>query len=92
MNTAIEADDAHPALRARARRAMDELHDFVRHTTRRGQKRGEIRAEVDPEMLSTMLLSVAEGALMQSKLYGNVRPMDRAGAYLKQYIEREVRA
>jgi hypothetical protein len=70
---------------------MDELHDFVRRTVRRGQEKGEIRAQVDPKMLSTLLLSMVEGALMQSKLYGNVQPMDRAAAYLKDYIEREVR-
>jgi TetR/AcrR family transcriptional regulator, transcriptional repressor for nem operon len=92
MNTAIEADDAHPALRKRAQEAMDEWHTFVKRTVRRGKDRGEIRPEVDAEMFSSVLISMLEGAVMQSKLYGTVRSMDQAVRYLNGYIEREIRA
>jgi len=92
MNTAIEADDAHPALRKRAQAAMDEWHTFIKRTVRLGKEKGEIKPEVDPEMFSSVLISVLEGAIMQSKLYGNARSMDRAVRYLNDYIERDVRA
>jgi TetR/AcrR family transcriptional repressor of nem operon len=92
MNTAIEADDAHPALRKRAQQAMDELHDFVKRTVRRGREKGEIKPSIDPDLFSSLLISMAEGAIMQSRLYGNVESMDRAVSYLRDYIEREVRA
>ncbi len=92
MNTAIEADDAHPALRKRAQDAMDEWHVFVRRTVRRGKQRAEIRPEIDPEMFSSILISVLEGAIMQSKLYGNTHSMDQAVRYLTDYIELQVRS
>jgi len=92
MNTAIEADDTHPALRERARQAMDEWHDFVRRVVRRGQEKGEIKPAVDPEMFSSVLISTMEGAVMQSKLYGNPEPVQRAVAYLTGYLEKELRA
>lgn len=92
MNTAIEADDTHPALRQRAQDAMDEWHTYVRRTVRRGKEKGEIRATIEAEMFSTMLVSVLEGGIMQSKLYGKVEPMNQVVRYLKDYIEREVRA
>ncbi|HEY2980541.1 MAG TPA: TetR/AcrR family transcriptional regulator [Anaerolineales bacterium] len=92
MNTAIEADDAHPALRKRAQQAMDEWYEFVRRTVRRGKEKGEIQRSVDPELFSSILISTLEGAVMQSKLYGNVKAMDQAVQYLQQYIERDVRA
>jgi TetR/AcrR family transcriptional regulator, transcriptional repressor for nem operon len=92
MNTAIEADDAHPALRKRAQEAMDEWHLFVKRTVRRGKDRAEIRPEVDAEMLSSVLISMLEGAIMQSKLYGTSRSMRQAVLYLTEYIERDVRA
>jgi AcrR family transcriptional regulator len=92
MNTAIEADDAHPALRQRAQQAMDELHEVVKRTVRRGQEKGEIRSTVDPEMFSSLLISMTEGAIMQSRLYGNLESINRAVNYLHEYIDREVRA
>src|SRR5574341_566143 len=30
MNTAVEADDAHPLLRERAQQAMDDWHEYIR--------------------------------------------------------------
>jgi len=92
MNTAIEADDAHPALRQRAQAAMDEWHQFVRRTVQRGQEKGEIRPEVDGELLSTVMISMMEGGIMQSKLYGNMKHVNQAIEYLTAQIEREVRA
>ena len=92
MNTAIDADDTHPALRERARQAMDEWHQFIGRIVRRGQERGEVRADVDPAMVSTVLISTMEGAVMQSKLYGNMLPIQRAVAHLTDYFERELRA
>ena len=58
----------------------------------RGKQRGEIRPDVDPLVLSTVLISTAEGALMQSKLYGRRAPMDRAVSYLTEYLENNIRA
>ncbi len=92
MNTAIEADDAHPALRQRAEAAMDEWHQFVRRTVQRGKEKGEIRPEVNGEMLSTVMISIMEGGIMQSKLYGDMKHVNRTLEYLTDYIEREVRA
>jgi TetR/AcrR family transcriptional regulator, transcriptional repressor for nem operon len=92
MNTAIEADDTQPALRERAKTAMEEWHQFIRRIVQRGKEKGEIRADVDGEMLSSVFISVMEGAIMQSRLYGNLRPMNHAVEYLTDYLEREVRA
>jgi len=92
MNTAIEADDTHPVLREKARVAMDEWHQFVRKTVQRGKEKGEIQANLEAELFSSIFISVLEGAIMQSKLYGNLRHMNRAVDYLQDYIEREVRA
>jgi TetR/AcrR family transcriptional regulator, transcriptional repressor for nem operon len=92
MNTAIEADDAHPVLRERALAALEEWHQFVRRTVQRGKEKGEVRPDLDTEQFSSVFISLLEGAIMQSKLYGNQRHMNRAVAYLTDYIERDVRA
>lgn len=92
MNTAIEADDTHPVLREKARVAMEEWHQFMRRTIQRGKEKGEIRPEVEAELFSTIFISMLEGAILHSKLYGNMRHMNRVVNYLTDYIEREVRA
>src|SRR5690348_13374984 len=44
LNTAIEADDAHPALRDRARNAMEQMHSTIERIISRGLERQEVRA------------------------------------------------
>lgn len=92
MNTAIEADDTQPALRERAKAAMDEWYQFIRRIIIKGKERGEIRAEIDAEMLATVYLSMMEGAIMQSRLNGNLRPINKAIQYLTGYLDEQVRA
>lgn len=86
LNTAIESDDAHPALRARARQAMDELQDYIRVTVQRGIATGDFRASADPEDVATLFIAMLDGALMLSKLYGDDVHMTRAVAHLNGYI------
>lgn len=91
MNTAIEADDAHPALRERAHAAIQRwlalLHDMVAD----GIVRGEIRPEVDPDTVATVLVAALEGAVMLSKITGNREQMRRVAAHLSAYLEQTVR-
>jgi TetR/AcrR family transcriptional repressor of nem operon len=92
MNTAVESDDAHPALRARAIRAMDDWRDLIITTVSRGIERGEVRPSVDPDAFATLLIATVEGGLMMSKLYKDSIHLDRAADSMIRYIESQVRA
>lgn len=92
MNTAIEADDAHPALRDRAKGAMTDMRDTLIRIVNKGIERGEIKADTNPQNAATILISMLEGALMMSKLYGDENYMTQATEHVRQYIERELRA
>ena len=92
MNASIENDDGNPALRERARAAMDGLRGLIVRTAGRGLERGEIHAGVDPDALATVMISTLEGAVMMSKLYGDVVHVARAAAHLRRYLEESVRA
>ena len=59
LNTAIESDDGNPALRARARAAMDGLRTLIRQTVRKGIPRNEVREDVDGDELATLMISHA---------------------------------
>ncbi len=87
MNTAVEADDAHPLLRERAQLAMNEWHHYIRRTVARGIEKGQIRPETDPDTLATLIITTLEGAVMMTKLYGERDHMNRTVDYLTSYLE-----
>lgn len=91
LNTAVEADDAHPQLRQRARQAMDRWHDFMGRIVVRGIEKGEIRPEANPDKVATLLIATLEGAVMLSKLYGDGDHMSRTVDFLTDYLETAVR-
>ncbi|MEO1131297.1 MAG: TetR/AcrR family transcriptional regulator [Cyanobacteria bacterium J06639_1] len=86
LNTAIESDDTHPALRDRARQAMNAWRDMIRKIVANGSKRGEVRAEIDAETVASLWISLLEGGLMMSQLYGDRVHLDRAKQHLCAYI------
>ena len=90
LNTAIEADDAEPALLARARSAMDELSNTIQRIISKGIERGEIRPDVDGELWASVMIATLEGAVMLSKLYRDAVHMRRAVAYMRHCIERDL--
>ncbi len=87
LNTAIEADDAYPVLRDRARVAMDSLRTTIERIVTKGIERQEIRAEVDATACATIFIATLEGALMLSKLYEDPVHMQRAANHLTHYID-----
>jgi TetR/AcrR family transcriptional regulator, transcriptional repressor for nem operon len=92
MNAGIENDDGNPALRERARAAMDGLRALVVRVARGGIERGELRGGVDPDELASVMISTLEGAVMLSKLYDDPAHVARAVAHLERYLDESVRA
>jgi TetR/AcrR family transcriptional repressor of nem operon len=90
MNTAIEADDAQPALRDRARHAMDELRSSVIRIITKGSERGEVRSGVDADAWASVMIAALEGAIMLSRLYQDPEHMRRTVAFVRGCIERDL--
>jgi hypothetical protein len=86
LNTAIESDDAHPALRDRAQQAMNSWRNLISQIIAKGIDRGEIRSGVNADEVATIIIATLEGAIMMSKLYDDVIHMQRAITHLKQYL------
>jgi len=91
LNTAVEADDAQPALRERARQALGRWHAALRQIAVEGVERQEIRRDVDPDALATVLLSTMEGAGVLTRLAGDTSHVRHAVAHLTSYLETAVR-
>ena len=91
LNTAIEADDAQPALKARAAAAMDDWRDTFHRILTKGIAKQEVRPDVDADVVATLFISMLEGAVMLSKLYDDTIHMQRAADHLTQYVETSIR-
>ena len=85
LNTAVESDDAHPALLEHARRGMDRMRGLFRGVIEKGQRDGTIRADVDAEEAAALIVSALEGGMVMSKLYGASQHVNRAVAFMDAY-------
>jgi AcrR family transcriptional regulator len=87
LNTAIEADDTNPALKARARHSMTLWHRLIGRIVKDGKAAGTVRADVDPYDLASLLTASLEGGVMLSRLYDDGTHMDRVIAHLIAHVD-----
>ena len=71
LNTAIEADDTHPALRDKAMEAFRGWKANLVSVIKAGIASGEFRKDVGPEETAITLIALIEGAIMISRLTDN---------------------
>lgn len=70
LNTAVEADDTHPALRQRAIDAINFWKSKIIRLIEKGVENGEFRPGVNAEETALTLIAMIEGAIMISHLTG----------------------
>jgi TetR/AcrR family transcriptional repressor of nem operon len=92
LNTAIEADDGNPVLRARAAKALRSWLTRLQTIVEQARERGETRPGVDPKVVATLIVASLEGALMMSRLQRNDEALSRVQSHLNRYLENEVAA
>ncbi|MGG4393534.1 TetR/AcrR family transcriptional regulator [Paenibacillus thiaminolyticus] len=90
LNTAIDTDDTHPALKEKARTAMDRWRGLLGSIIRSGIDTGEFRADADSESVIIFLTAAFEGGVMISKLYDNSEYMRVTVRQMAQYITTEL--
>jgi TetR/AcrR family transcriptional repressor of nem operon len=91
MNTAVEADDGNPALRARARGALSGWMSRLTKAAEDGIAKREIDARVDCKALGQLIISTLEGALLISRLENDRGSLDQVRRHLHGYLETSVR-
>ena len=91
LNTAVEADDAYPALKERAAGAIDDWLRLVGREVKEGVKGGELSPRVDPRAVASVVVATLEGAVILSRLHDDPAHMRRAVEHLKDYLRSLVR-
>jgi TetR/AcrR family transcriptional repressor of nem operon len=92
LNTAVEADDGNPILRARARKALQAWTARLTKVISEGIKERQIRPGVDSLKLAQRIIGSLEGALLISRLTESDAPLREAREILDEYLEQNVRA
>ncbi len=87
LNTAVEADDTHPALKKRAQEAMTGWLRLVGSIVKEGIRNGEIRTGTDPRETASVVVATLEGAVMMSRLCDEPAHMVRAVDHLKEHLK-----
>lgn len=70
LNTAIEADDTHPALKKKAQEAIQYWKKAIMQLIEEGIRNKEIKATVNPEQQALAIMAMLEGMTMISNLMG----------------------
>ena len=91
MNTAVEADDGNPVLRARARKALQGWTDRLSKITSEGIQKRQIDRNVAPRQLAQLIIGALEGALLISRLQNDEEPLRAMRQHLEEYLEQSVR-
>lgn len=68
LNTAIDADDSLPFLKARAQEALKEMLDSLKYIIEKGIKTGEFNTQLNAAAEAELIFSLIEGGIMMSKL------------------------
>ena len=91
LNAAVEADDAHPALRKSALKILNGLRSGLISILEKGIYYKQLKRGIDKELYATLIIASLEGAIMMSKLSGNDDDIKRIIKHLeKQITEIEV--
>src|SRR5260370_38551370 len=87
LNTATDADDGNPVLRARVAKALRSWLTRLQTMVEHAQERGETRSGVDPKVVATLIVASLEGALMIGRLQRSDEALRRGQLHLNQYLE-----
>ncbi len=88
-NLAIEVGDHHPEARKRIAENFEGWVEWIRKCLEDAGAR--VPAEVDRHQLAQFVLTVMEGAVMQSRAHASIAPFDAAVAHLRDYFNRLLR-
>ena len=91
LNTAIDADDTHPALRAKALEALAIWEKVIQRRLEKAIACGEAKPDTDIPSFASLSISALEGAVMLSHIHKDFSHLQRVITHLVSVIERDIR-
>jgi len=87
INTATEADDNHPLLKAKVVRVMSLIKDSIKKILYRGIKEKQIEDNIDVDEFSNMLYASIKGGIIISRAEGDLFSYQQIENYLNKQID-----
>jgi AcrR family transcriptional regulator len=87
LNTSVEADDAFPFLKTRARAAQNEMLNSLTHIFQAGKKNGELKPTIQPQREAEMMYALIEGGIVMAKINDNPQTLNRILDRIKEHID-----
>ncbi len=86
-NTATEADDTHPLLKKKAENAFIFWRNALQSQLKLGIKTAEIKPDVNLDEFISVLMSLIQGVVMQTKATGNINSLNATMDFLAKIIK-----
>lgn len=90
LNTAVDADDAYPFLKKKAKAALNEMLTGLQKIIESGIANKELRSGINARKTAEMMFAQIEGGIMMAKVSDDVAVLNSVLDHLKDYIESEV--
>lgn len=87
LNTAIDADDTHPALRDKVLKAVLSWKNRIISLIEEGILKKELNGDNNPEQIALTIIAMIEGGVMVSRLTNNMDDWKLIMNSLKKYIK-----
>ncbi|HYE55534.1 MAG TPA: TetR/AcrR family transcriptional regulator [Chitinophagaceae bacterium] len=87
QNTAIDADDAYPFLKKKAKQALYEMLGGLEQIIENGIRYKELKATVNAKREAEIIYAQIEGAIMMAKVSDDVKLLNRILDNLRVYID-----
>ena len=86
LNTAVEADDNQPALKEQVSKELTRSIHHVAELIRQAQLSGELNNSLNAERMAYTIFCAVEGAIMISRVQGDLKPMQEVVNYWREQI------
>jgi TetR/AcrR family transcriptional regulator, transcriptional repressor for nem operon len=87
LNTAVDADDAYPFLKRKAKNALHDMLNGLEQIIGLGITMKEIKVSVNPRKTAEMIFAQIEGGIMMAKVSDDVGLLNSVLENLRSYIE-----
>jgi len=89
LNTAIDADDAYPFLKKKAKEALHEMLGVLQKILEKGIREKDFHRDLDVKKEAELIYAQIEGGIMMAKVSDDVTVLNRLLENLKHRVENE---
>ena len=91
LNTAIDADDAYPFLKKKAKTALNDMLGGLQQIIDTGVSRQEFKDGINSRRIAEMMFAQIEGGIMMSKVTDDVNLLNSVLDNLRLYIDSNIK-